>query len=45
MNAPLMMVVASFVVMAGKTVNGFFSKCFGMRNVFYSSMLFGVLCP
>ena len=49
MSTPLMMVVISIIVMAGKAAGGFLSKWWGVRNVFTISMLlsatFFLMCP
>lgn len=49
MNASLMMVVVSIIVMVGKVAGGFLSKWYGVRNVFYVSMLLSsavfLICP
>lgn len=39
MGAPWVMVMVSIIVMAGKAAGGFMSKWWGVRNVFYASML------
>lgn len=48
-SPPLMMVVISIIVMAGKAAGGFLSKWWGVRNVFTVSMLlsatFFLMCP
>ena len=49
MGTPMTMVVVSIIVMAGKAAGGFLSKMWGVRNVFYVSMLLSattfLMCP
>ena len=49
LGAPWVMVMVSVIVMAGKAAGGFLSKWWGVRNVFYVSMLLSgtifLMCP
>ncbi len=49
MGAPWLMIMVSVIVMVGKAAGGFLSKRWGVRNVFYVSMLLGgttfLMCP
>lgn len=49
MGSPWVMIIVSVIVMAGKATGGFISRWWGVRNVFYVSMLLGgtsfLMCP